>query len=299
MDFGLIREEDIDAINYHLPDDPQGNIAVLGGSRGQTKIYMGCPRWGTKEWRDKIYPKALKESNFLEEYVKHYNCIELNATHYHFYVKDTIEKWADKAKGRDFKFCPKVIKLISHDSNFINTEKLTEDFVEQVKAFGKYLGPAFMQLSEYYSPKKADQLFRYLEQFPAVPQLFLEVRHPSWFEDASLRSILAETLSKNNIGWVITDSLAHREVLHMQLTIPKTFIRFTCQGDHPTDIYRINDWAEQINDWKKNGLQKCYFFVHPATEALSPELTQYVAQQFNEICDAQLPTVNFIQGTLF
>ena len=61
-----------------------------------------------KEWIGKIYPKGTKDAQFLDEYVKHYNSIELNASHYKLYNPADIKKWAAKTQDSDFLFCPKV-----------------------------------------------------------------------------------------------------------------------------------------------------------------------------------------------
>ena len=65
------------------------------------------------------------------------------------------------------------------------------------------------------------------------------VRHRDWFADTAVRKELFDTPRHHGIGAVITDTLAHRNVVHMELTIPSTFIRFSCQGDHESDFKRI------------------------------------------------------------
>ncbi len=115
MEFGRVDVKDLKKIDFSLPKEPASNKLVLKGKRVKKPlVYLGCAKWGRKEWIGKIYPKGTKDANFLEHYVKHYNSIELNATHYQVYGADAIRKWGDKAKGKDFKFCPKVTNSISH-----------------------------------------------------------------------------------------------------------------------------------------------------------------------------------------
>src|ERR1700722_5311596 len=103
MEFGLVPENELSSIDFSLPPEPPANRSVLKESIKKPLVYVGCAKWGRKEWIGKIYPKGAKESQFLEHYVKHYNSIELNATHYKIYNPAEITKWAMKAKGRDFK----------------------------------------------------------------------------------------------------------------------------------------------------------------------------------------------------
>jgi uncharacterized protein YecE (DUF72 family) len=57
---------------------------------------------GRKEWIGKLYPNGTKDAQFLDQYVKHYNAIEFNATHYKIYTRAEIAKWSDKAAGKEF-----------------------------------------------------------------------------------------------------------------------------------------------------------------------------------------------------
>ena len=95
MEFGRVQEIELDNIDFTLPADPLFNKAVLKGKKvNNPKIYIGCAKWGRTEWVGKIYPPKAKEKDFLQHYVQHYNCIELNATHYKVYGAEGIKKWA-------------------------------------------------------------------------------------------------------------------------------------------------------------------------------------------------------------
>jgi uncharacterized protein YecE (DUF72 family) len=152
---------------------------------------------------------------------------------------------------------------------------LTNAFLEGMLAFGENLGPIFLQVSERYCAKERSKLSGYLKTLPKDLQFFLEVPHPDWFGEA--RKELFDCLRQLKMGAVITDTLPHREVIHMELTVAKTFVRFSCQGDHHSDISRIDDWVQRIKGWQDNGLEDCYFFVHVLKDAFSPEITRYVA----------------------
>src|SRR6478752_4049741 len=115
MDFGRIEKNQLNKVDFRLPPDPPANQSSLKGKKAKNpKLYIGCSKWGRKEWIGKIYPKGTREANFLDEYVKHYNSIELNATHYKLYKPSDLKKWIDKVGQKDFKFSPKVYQGISH-----------------------------------------------------------------------------------------------------------------------------------------------------------------------------------------
>jgi uncharacterized protein YecE (DUF72 family) len=213
--------------------------------------------------------------------VHHYNSIELNATHYKVYPPKDIKKWADKANGRHFKFCPKIPQLISHYSTFKNTDKLTTDFLEGILAFENHLGPVFLQVSDEYSPAQRDALYGYLRTLPVDVQFFLEVRHPGWFADKAILTELLRVLAEQNVGFVITDTAGRRDCAHMHLTIPKAFIRYVGNSLHHTDYTRTDAWVDRMKYWAGNGIQEMYFFMHMHDEATSPELTVYMVDKIN------------------
>jgi uncharacterized protein YecE (DUF72 family) len=300
MEFGRVPEALVETINFSLPKEPSANELVLAGQKGNTpQVYIGCAKWGRKEWVGKLYPNGTKDANFLKEYVKHYNSIELNATHYNIYSAAAIAKWAAVAKGTNFKFCPKVPQAISHYSNFTNAEESTNAFLEGILAFKENLGTVFLQVSESYSPTRKENLFKYLGSLPKDLQFFLEVRHPDWFADKVLQKELLDTLHTLNVGFVITDTAARRDCTHMNLTIPKTFIRYVGNSLHPTDYTRIDEWVKRMKYWLDNGLEELYFFMHMHDEALSPDLTIYLVDKINKQCGLNLKAPVFMQPKLF
>jgi uncharacterized protein YecE (DUF72 family) len=293
MDFGRIPEEAL-AEDLKLAEDPKANAKVLKGKPAKkAKVYMGCAKWGRKEWIGKIYPKGTKDANFLDEYVKHYNSIELNATHYKLFKESEIRKWTEKVNGRDFKFCPKVYQGISHFGNLAGKQILTDAFLQSILAFGEHLGPVFFQVSDRFSPKRKEELFQYLQSLPKDLQFFMEVRHPDWFDPEQLQELLGE-LKKLGIGTVITDTAGRRDCCHMHLTIPKAFIRYVGNSLHPTDYTRIDDWVHRLGSWLSRGMKEAYFFMHMHDEAYSPELSVYLAEKMNKLAGTELIVPQFV-----
>ncbi|MDQ3278249.1 MAG: DUF72 domain-containing protein, partial [Bacteroidota bacterium] len=181
MDFGHVPLRTLDSIDFSLPRDPLLNSDVLTGRRvANPKVYIGCPRWGVKEWTGRLFPKGTKDAYFLDEYVKHFNCIELNATFYNLFVASVIRKWAERAGTHHFLFLPKLFKGISHERALHDKTALTYAFEQSVAAFSEHLGPAFLQLSDRFAPQRLNELTAYLQVFPAALPLFVEVRHPGW-----------------------------------------------------------------------------------------------------------------------
>lgn len=302
MDFGKVSVQELDQVDFRLPADPAFNKAVLKGSPLKNpKIYIGCAKWGRTEWVGKIYPPKTKEKDFLEHYVQHYNSIELNATHYKIYDEAGIKKWADKAGKKDFLFCPKMYQGVTHRGSLTGKDFITSEFLRGILAFEKKLGPIFIQVSELFSPKRKEELFSFLKSLPTDLQFFMELRHPSWFDNEAISQELFGTLREMKIGAVITDAAGRRDCAHMYLPINKAFIRYVGNSLHKTDYTRIDEWVERIKYWLDKGLKELYFFMHMHDEATSPELTVYLVDKLNKECGLSLEKPIFIsqQKALF
>ncbi|MBC7873093.1 MAG: DUF72 domain-containing protein [Ferruginibacter sp.] len=298
MEFGRVLENEVKNIDFSLPKEPAGNKKILNGKpRKHPKVYVGCAKWGRTEWVGKIYPPKTKEKDFLQHYVEHYNSIELNATHYKVYGKLGIKKWAEKAKGKDFLFCPKMYKGVTHFGSLKGKGFLSNEFLRGVTAFENHLGPIFIQVNERFSPKRKVELFTYLKSLPTDLQFFLEVRHPGWFAKEDEREEMFQFLREHSMGAVITDTAGRRDCAHMHLTVPKAFIRYVGNSLHATDYTRIDAWVERMKYWLGKGMEELYFFMHMHDEATSPELTVYLIDKMNKECGLKLVKPRFIDGT--
>lgn len=296
MKFGKVPENELNTVDFSLPPEPAGNKKILGGvKRAQVNIQIGCPQWGVPGWVGKIYPAKAREKDFLANYVQHYNCIELNATHYKIYDQAAITKWADKANGRDFIFCPKLYQGITHQGSLRGKDGMIAEFLQGIKAFKQHLGPVFMQLSDSFGPARKEELFTFLKALPKEVTFFLELRHPDWFAQESVKKELFNTLYLLKTGAVITDTAGRRDCAHMHLTIPKAFVRFVANSLHASDYTRLDAWIARIINWVEQGLQELYFFVHMEDELYSPELIIYLTDKLNAACGLQLMQPRFIE----
>ncbi len=304
MEFGKLPSSLLETVDFTLPPDGWFTQQLLNGRRFPgIKVYVGGAKWAPETWKGVIYPSDAKEKDMLSHYGQHFNSIELNASHYKVYSESTIRKWAEKVPNKDFRFCPKITQSISHYSDLSSqrARELTDNFLNGVLAFGKQLGPVFLQLSEKYSPERGLQLLHYLENWPVDVPLFVEVRHEKWFSDRENREWLFGHLHRLGMGAVITDTAGRRDCVHMELTSPKTMIRFVGNGRHATDYIRIDAWIERLNNWITSGLEELYFFMHQPHEEYSPEMSAYFIENLNKTAGLDLKPPRFIasQPALF
>ncbi|MEJ7694391.1 DUF72 domain-containing protein [Daejeonella sp.] len=304
MDFGRLPDNEFPLVDFALPLDPAITAQVLKEAVKPEKLelYVGCAKWGRKEWVGLIYPLKTKEANFLAEYVKHFNSIELNAVFYNMPKKEQVNLWREKAEASrdDFKFFPKFTQSISHMKRLKGAEEVTSQYLESISEFGNTLGPAFLQLSDNFGPKNFDILKEYLEHLPKDYDVFVEVRHKGWYVDPIARKDLFEMMRDLKNGSIITDASGRRDCVHMELTTPEAFIRFVGNGLHPTDFSRIDEWVERLGQWSDRGLNKIYFFLHQHDEKDTPILADYTIKKLNERLGTDLARPGLmVASTLF
>ncbi|RZL32601.1 MAG: DUF72 domain-containing protein [Pedobacter sp.] len=299
MEFGRVETNEIEQVDFTLPPDgEQTKITLNGKAVTHPKFFVGCAKWGRKEWVNLIYPPKTKEKDFLGEYVEHFNSIELNAVFYGIPKEEQILKWKEMADKRDdFLFCPKFSRAITHIKRLNNAQAETDLYLKAISAFGDKLGPCFLQLGDNFGPKNLPVLAQYLKALPRDFNLFLEVRHEEWFANAAERKALFSLLADFKIGAAITDASGRRDCVHMELPTPKAFIRFVGNGGKfldSSDKKRVDDWVLRLKEWLDKGLEEIYFFLHQHDESDTPIIANYTIEQFNKHLGSKLPPIKFL-----
>ncbi len=277
MEFGHVT--DPTRIQFALPPDPPGNARVLTGlPRIPTTWYTGLTGWREPAWKGDLYASSCKPAQFLSAYAESFNCVELNATFYHVPAPRQIQKWVDAVPAH-FRFCPKVWQGLSHDENIAPAR--TIEAIQSAHAhFGDRLGPAFIQFPPRIGRTHLDWILAILDHWSAEQELFIEVRDPRLLQEEGWISRLEE----QKVGLVITDVAGHRELAHMNLTIPKLMLRFVATGDTHLDRPRMIDWLTRLRLWGQTGLRESWIFLHHASNAQAPAVARLWADCIKE-CD--------------
>jgi uncharacterized protein YecE (DUF72 family) len=282
MEFGKLTEPELAHVALTLPPDPKVTTQTLKTGKGNTKFYIGCAKWGRKDWVGKLYPKGTKEKDFFKVYAEQFNSIEFNGFFYNLHPAEQVRKWKSIVT-KDFMFCPKFTQSITHYKRLKDTKYDVDEYLSVISEFGENLGPIFLMPHPTMNLKQLDTIEQFITDIPHDVELFLELRSPDWYSNSEgYNTDLYNFLKKEKRGTVITDAAGRRDCVHMHLSTPETFIRFVGNGLHPTDYTRIDEWVERIGKWMKEGLEKCYFFMHQHEELHSPELIKYFIQEINK-----------------
>jgi uncharacterized protein YecE (DUF72 family) len=277
MQFGTVA--DPGTIDFTLPKDAPETTAILKAHKNEDpfEVYVGCAKWNRGDLKG-FYPRGIKDE--LTYYAQQFNSIELNATFYGMPDWKQVETWKDKTP-EGFKFFPKITNTVTHFKRLLNAQEPIEQFCNAIAAFDDRLGMAFMQLHDNFKPKDFERLKAALENFPKGIPLALEVRNEEWFADKKVTDAYCDLLAQLDMANIIVDTAGRRDMIHMRLTSPVAFVRYV-GANHPTDKDRLDDWIVRIKKWRKEGLQKLYFFVHQNVELESPLLAAHFIEEINK-----------------
>ncbi len=173
MEFGRLPVSQLNNIDFTLPKEPLINKHILPGKKSaKAKVYVGCAKWGRKEWVGKIYPTGTPEKDFLRLYVDHFNSIELNATGYKTPSLQQVKTWGEKALTREFLFCPKLVRFIIPTINVDGQKESINQFLESVRGFRKKPGPGFSTVAGKFFSRESKTILPVLERLSKNQPVF-------------------------------------------------------------------------------------------------------------------------------
>ncbi len=195
-----------------MAQDVPANVRCSWGSRTQAldlpqipNLRLGTSSWSSEDWVGRFYPPGTPPANFLSEYAKHFDTVEVDSTFYRTPSAAMVKNWRERTPVA-FVFAAKFPQAITH-------EKVLQDCSAELKAFlgvmdllGEKLGPLLLQFP--YFNRKAfarpeDFLARlapFLAQLPSGYSFVIEIRNKAWITER-----LLDLMRKNNVALALID----------------------------------------------------------------------------------------------
>lgn len=276
MKFGKV--DSVEGLDLSLPQDHSDTLKVLGGKPAEKfTVAIGCAKWNKTDLKN-FYPKGTKDE--LTYYSSQFNSIELNATFYQSYGIEQFIKWYDKTP-EGFLFFPKIPQTVSHLRRLNDVKTLTDEFCHAASGLKEKLGMIFLQMHDNFKPKYIGRLIKFIQDFPKMYLLGVELRNTEWFSDTVVFDEVCSLFKDHNVSNILVDSAGRRDIIHMRMTSKSAFVRYV-GANHPSDYERLDPWIERILEWKNQGLENLNFFVHQNHELESPLLSAYLIEKLNK-----------------
>lgn len=278
MKFG--QSENPELIDFRLPaDDPRtAEILKQNDTSKPLTIYVGCAKWNKTDLKN-FYPRGTRDE--LTYYSTQFNSIEMNATFYNMPSRQQVITWREKTPEH-FRFFPKITQSISHMRRLNDVQALTSEYCDNISNFEDKLGMVFLQLHDNFKYKNYDRLVNFVEDFLKAIPLAVELRNTEWFNDRTISEEVYALFEKHQVTNILVDTAGRRNLLHMRLTTPKTFVRYVGANNPQSDRERLDDWVNRLKVWVDQGIRDIYFFVHQNIEMESPFLSAYLLERLNK-----------------
>ncbi len=161
-------------------------------------IYIGLPQWSHPKW-------VRLGITSLEEYARHFNCVEGNTTLYALPKPEIVARWYEQTHD-DFRFCFKFPATISHQAALRHCDELSSEFFARPAPLASRIGQYWLQLPATFGPRDLPALWHFLDGLPKDFTYGVEVRHPEFFAKGEAEQQLNRGLHERNVNRVILDS---------------------------------------------------------------------------------------------
>ncbi len=242
-------------------------------------INIGTSGWSYKHWKGLFYPQGLKEPEWLSYYARTFGIAEINTSFYHLPKHQTVLNWIEKAP-RNFLFCPKLSRYITHMKKLKEVEEPMQRFFDVFAPMQQQMGPVLVQLPPQlkWDYDRAEAFYGLLQKEYKTYEFVIEVRHDSWLHSDSLTQ-----MAKYDLGIVISQSGGHFPYTEM-VTAKNIYIRF----HGPRELYasgysheELQYYAQKIETWVAQGHRVWAFFnndIHGYAFADAQRLKQLCGQ---------------------
>ncbi len=224
------------------------------------KVYLGTQGFSFDGWVGPFYPTGTPKRAYLEEYARHFNSVEIDATFYGPPRGTTVEGWRQRTPP-DFRFAAKFPQLITHEKKLDRAVGDAEAFVRTMQTLGDKLGVLTLQFAYDFTPEYFERLDDFLGLLPEGPRYAVEIRNRKW-----LQSDFGEMLSGHNVALVLQD--LHYMPRLDWITADFTVIRWLGRRKDIVEFDRIQIdrteslemWSERIQGFIENGIDIYGYF---------------------------------------
>ncbi|MBD3349365.1 MAG: DUF72 domain-containing protein [Candidatus Eisenbacteria bacterium] len=270
-----------------FPDLPRSGNGALADSNGaydsspvppnvrelgrHGRIRLGTSGYSFADWVGTFYPEGTPRNRMLEEYVRHFDVVEINSSYYRIPESRMFARMEEKTPD-GFEFVVKLFKGMTHEIE--DDATMYRAFAESVlplKEAGKFGG----YLAQFpwgfkNTPEARDHLCELRSRFGDDP-VFIEFRHNSWIRPETFDLLRAEGLGYCSVDEPDLKGLVPSLV---DATTPVGYVRLHGRnaknwwGRGGGDRYDYDYSAEELSEWKNKLLtleekvQKVYAFFN-------------------------------------
>ena len=219
-------------------------------------VRIGTSGWSYDHWRGILYPPGTPSARRLEAYAAQFDTVELNASFYHWPRAATFAGWRGRVPA-GFLFAVKAPRGLTHARRLRDPGEWMPRLAEGMVALGDRAGFLLFQLPATLE-RDDERLDALLRCVPAGIRAAVELRHPSWNDDA-----VFALLERHGATYCVTSGAGMPCV--PRATTEDVYLRF--HGPDGQHLYvgsypeaELQRWAARIAGWRAAGLGVVAYF---------------------------------------
>lgn len=216
------------------------------------RALVGTSGFAYRDWAPRFYPPGIRSSDLLRTYATRLDAVELNNT---FYVRPSpraVAGWLD-ATPPGFRFSAKAQRGCAWRALRDDPREAVTRLVDSYAAFGDRLRCVLLRVPDDMRRDDA-ALGRLLDAWPSSLPLAVELRHPSWQDDA-----VHDLLRAAGAALVATDTDDDPLPPDLRRTAPFLYVRLRRTSYSPAEL---DAWAARIRPFLEDGMDACVFLRH-------------------------------------
>jgi len=219
-------------------------------------VHIGTSGWSYNHWDGVLYPPRTPSVRRLEVYVRRFDTVELNASFYRWPRPAAFAAWRARLP-EGFLMPVKAARGLTHAKRLRDPEV----WIERMAAGWYELGDRRAVLLVQLRPDQQrddDRLRYFLAHLPPWLPVTVELRHPSWNDDAVFALLAARGAAYCVMSGAGLPCL-------LQVTAPFVYVRL--HGPDTEHLYAgsysdddLRWWADRIGEWAADGRDVYAYF---------------------------------------
>ncbi len=218
------------------------------GDELRRKLRIGCSGWGYEDWVGPFYPPKTASSDFLRQYSKTFDVVEVDSSFYRPPSPATTAQWY-RSTPPGFLFAAKLPKRITHDKKLAGVSEELGRYYHSIGELKEKAGPIVIQLPPSVKYDKHLEVVKaFLEELDSKFAHTIEFRHASWFRDDVYRLLeqkqVAMTWSENQ--YLRTPTEVTSDFLYLRMVGDRELTKFNKIQKEKSNEMKV--WYKELGD---------------------------------------------------
>jgi uncharacterized protein YecE (DUF72 family) len=217
---------------------------------------VGTSGWSYDHWTGALYPEGTPPHDRLAIYAREFGTVELNASFYRWPTDRRFASW-NRRLPQGFQLSVKAPRGLTHAKRLYGPEAWLQRITASWHQLRDRRGVLLVQLPPSFVRDDA-RLAWFLERVPPWMRVAVELRHPSWHQEA-----VYSLLARHSAAYCVMSGAGLPCVL--RATAPFVYVRL--HGPDHGWLYAgsysdadLRWWADRIREWDRSGLDVYAYF---------------------------------------